>query len=93
MIMSIIIFLVMISKNDYIHYNLFGYNIKKFILAKEVIEFEKKCYEIYFIEWFCFMMGGTKSIIFKNKGPWPTYKKPYVFYHLTRNNIGRHRSE
>jgi hypothetical protein len=31
----------MISRNDYIHYNLFGYNIKKFILAKEVMEFEK----------------------------------------------------
>ena len=28
-------------KNDYIHYNLFGYNIKKFILAIEVMEFEK----------------------------------------------------
>ena len=27
--------------NDYTHYNIFGYNIKKFILAKEVMEFEK----------------------------------------------------
>jgi hypothetical protein len=41
MIIFIIIFMVMISRNDYIHYNLFGYNIKKFILAKEVVEFEK----------------------------------------------------
>ena len=40
----------MISMNDYTHYNPFGYNIKKFILAKEVMEFEKRCYEIYFIE-------------------------------------------
>ena len=54
-IIFIIIFTVTISRNDYIHYNLygcdirndyiiynlFGYNIKKFILAKEVMKFEK----------------------------------------------------
>jgi hypothetical protein len=40
-IIFIIIFSVTISMNDYTHYNLFGYNIKKFILAKEVMEFEK----------------------------------------------------